>query len=122
MLYLALKHLHLTCVALSLLLFIYRGGLMYLAPQQLKARWIKIVPHVVDTFLLLSAIGLCLILRQYPFVSGWVTAKVIGVIVYIGLGTIAIKRRKSWAFILALLCFAYIASVALHHSPSAGLF
>ena len=90
--YLALRHLHLTAVTLSLALFALRGLWMLVDSPQLQRRWVRIVPHLIDTVLLASAIGLTLILQQYPFVDGWLTAKVLALIVYIILGSIALKR------------------------------
>ena len=88
----------------------------------LQARWVRSVPHVIDAILLASAIGLTLTLRQYPFAQGWLTAKVLGLIAYIILGSIALKRGSTQtirvaAFIGSLAVFGYIVSVALTHSP-----
>jgi uncharacterized membrane protein SirB2 len=72
--------------------------------------------------LLASAIGLALILEQYPFVHGWLTAKVLGLMVYIFLGSIALrygptKPIRAAAWVAALAVFGYIVSVALTHTP-----
>ena len=120
--YLALKHLHLSAVVLSIALFVLRGGWMLMDSPHLRRRWVRIVPHLVDTVLLGSAIGLTLILQQYPFVNSWLTAKVLALIVYILLGHIALKRDstrtiRAVAGIAALAVFGYIVSVALTHSP-----
>ena len=116
------KKIHIISVALSFTLFIYRGGLMLLESPRLRQKWLKITPHVVDTVLLASAIGLSVILQQYPFVHGWLTAKVFALIAYIVLGSIALKHGKSRpvravAFSLAVLVFLYIVSVARLHQP-----
>lgn len=120
--YLALKHLHLTTVALSFALFVLRGIWMLADSPQLQRRWVRIVPHVIDTVLLASALGLSAILHQYPLVNSWLTAKVAGLVLYIILGSIALKygtsktiRASAW--IAALLVFGYIVSVALTRSP-----
>ncbi|MCU0807017.1 MAG: SirB2 family protein [Candidatus Contendobacter sp.] len=120
--YLALRHLHLTAVALSFSLFALRGLWMLADSPQLQRRWVRIVPHCIDTVLLASAIGLTLILQQYPFANGWLTAKVLALIAYIILGSIALKRGptrtiRAAAWIAALAMFGYIASVALTRSP-----
>jgi uncharacterized membrane protein SirB2 len=88
----------------------------------LQQRWVRITPHVIDTVLLASAIGLALILEQYPFVHGWLTAKVLGLIAYIILGSIALKRGRTKpiraaAWVAALAVFGYIVSVALTRHP-----
>ena len=122
MTYLALKHLHLTCVALSSFGFALRGVWMLGDSPMLTRRWVRVAPHVVDTLLLGSAIALAVSSSQYPFVDNWLTAKVLGLLVYIVCGTLALKRAKSKAtrsvFLLAaVLAFAYIVSVALTRSP-----
>jgi len=65
-------------------------------------------------------------LRQYPFASGWLTAKVTGLVVYVVLGTIALKRGRTLrvrvaAWIAAQLVFLYIVSVAITKDP-VGIF
>jgi uncharacterized membrane protein SirB2 len=116
--YFAVKHLHITFVALSGTLFLLRGSWMLLDSPLLQQRWVKIVPHVVDTLLLASAITLAWMSGMYPFVQSWLTAKVLGLVLYIVLGTIALKRGKTRAvrvsaFFAALLVFAYIVGVAV---------
>ena len=88
----------------------------------MRQRWVKIVPHVVDTLLLASAIALAIIIRQYPFVDAWLTAKVAGLLLYIGLGFVALrfgKRRSTRliAWLMAQAVFAYIVLVAIQHDP-----
>jgi uncharacterized membrane protein SirB2 len=116
--YLAIKHIHITFVTLSGLLFFIRGLWMMADSGLLQQRWVKIVPHVVDTLLLASALTLVVISGQYPFVQNWLTAKVLGLVAYIVLGTIALKRGKTKrvriaAFVAALVVFAYIVMVAI---------
>lgn len=118
MIYLALKHFHVTCAALSGSLFLLRGYWMLLDSPALQRRWVRIAPHVIDTLLLTSALIMVFWSGQYPFVQNWLTAKVIALVLYIGLGTVALKRGKTKtvrvaAFIGALLVFAYIVGVAL---------
>jgi len=120
--YFALKHIHIACAGLSLGLFMLRGAWMFSGSPLLEARFARVVPHVIDTILLASAIGLMLIIRQYPFVQGWLTAKVVGLLVYIVLGTIALKRgrtrlQRGMAFFAALAVFAWIVLTARHHAP-----
>lgn len=125
--YLAIKHIHLTCVALSGAGFLLRGLWMLMDSPHLQARWVRVLPHVIDTGLLASALTLAWMSAQYPFAQGWLTAKVIGLLAYIGLGTFALKRGKTKAqrsvfLVLALLAFAYIVGVALTRSATVGLF
>ncbi|WP_151638024.1 SirB2 family protein [Noviherbaspirillum aerium] len=116
--YLAVKHLHLTFVALSGILFFVRGLLMLADSAALQRGFFRIAPHIVDTLLLASALVLVVWSAQYPFVQSWLTAKVFALVAYIVIGTIALKRGKSKgvriaAFVTALLIFAYIIKVAV---------
>ena len=118
MIYLAIKHFHVTCAVLSGSLFLLRGYWMLWDSPALQQRWVRIAPHVIDTLLLTSALVMVFWSAQYPFVQNWLTAKVIALLLYIGLGTVALKRGKTKtvrvaAFIGALLVFAYIVGVAL---------
>ena len=117
-----LRAIHMACAAASFALFVLRGAWMIRTPARLELRWVRIVPHVIDTALLGSAVLLAMTLRQYPFVDGWLTAKVLALVLYILLGTIALKRGptkpvRCVAFASAILVFLYIASAARAHSP-----
>ncbi len=116
------KQIHLLSVTLTLALMLLRGGWMIRDSHRLQQRWVKIVPHVVDTVLLGSALTLVVMSSQYPFVESWLTAKVIAVVVYILLGTIAIKRGRTKtirviALIAALLVFVSIVLMAVNKTP-----
>jgi len=119
--YIALKYLHLSCVVLSGAGFVLRGVWMMRNSPMLARRWVRVLPHVVDTALLASAIALAVALGQYPLVNGWLTAKLAGLLAYIVLGSIALKRGRTrkiriWAFCGAILVLAYIVAVALTKS------
>jgi uncharacterized membrane protein SirB2 len=121
--YYTLKHFHMGCAAVSGSLFLLRGAWMLRASPILQQRWVKVAPHLVDTLLLASALTLAGSSGQYPFVQGWLTAKVIALIGYILLGTIALKRGRtravrSGAFIGALALFGYIVAVAVTKHPN----
>lgn len=118
--YLIAKNIHVGSVILSLGGFAARGALMLIGSPLLNARFVRIAPHLVDTVLLASALWLAWIIRQYPFVDGWLTAKVIGLVAYIVLGAIALRRGKTKgvriaAFAAAAASAFYIVSVALTH-------
>jgi len=120
--YIILKHIHLTCVALTFISFSARGFWMLSESELLQKKWVKIAPHIIDTTLLGSAIALAVMLHISPIEQTWLLAKVIGLLVYIILGTVALKRGKTkpirmTALILALLTFGYIVKVALTKSP-----
>jgi len=115
--YTGLKHLHMLCALLSITGFTLRGIWMLGDSAMLQKKWVKIAPHVVDTILLVTAFMLAYNLGQYPFTSGWLTAKFVGLLAYIALGMIALKKGKTkpiraGAFFMAIAVFAYIAMVA----------
>ncbi|RCX33093.1 SirB2 family protein [Thioalbus denitrificans] len=121
-LYLALKGVHVTCVILSLTGFVVRGAWMMRGSALLDRRWVRVAPHVVDTLLLASAVALALLSHQYPGVHDWLTAKVTGLLVYIILGSIALRRGRSRRirigfWVAALATFGYIVAVALTRDP-----
>jgi uncharacterized membrane protein SirB2 len=111
--YLAVKHLHMGCAALSGSLFLLRGVWMLRASPLLQRRWVRIAPHCIDTVLLASALVLVFWSGQYPFAQPWLGAKVIALLMYIPLGAVALKRRNALAFGAALLTFGYIVAVAI---------
>ena len=121
--YFVLKSIHLASVALSLAGFFARGLLMLADSPLLAARWLRVAPHAIDTVLLASALWLVAVIGQYPFVHGWLTAKVLGLLVYIGFGIIALHRGRTKgirlsAFCIALTSAAYVVEVALTRSPA----
>lgn len=120
--YLAIKHLHVTCVVLSGLGFLLRGMWMLTGSRLLQHRLTRVLPHIVDSLLLGSALALAAMIAQYPFFASWVTAKVFGLIAYILLGTVALKRGptlaiRGVAFAAAIAVFLWIVSVALTKDP-----
>jgi uncharacterized membrane protein SirB2 len=120
--YLAVKHVHMTCAALSGSFFALRGIWMLLDSKLLQQRWVKVAPHIIDTVLLGSALTMVVWSRQYPFVEPWLTAKLLALLLYIVLGTIALKRGKTKgiriaAYVGALATFSYIVAVALTRQP-----
>ncbi|MDX5445256.1 MAG: SirB2 family protein [Zoogloeaceae bacterium] len=124
--YYGIKHLHMLLAVVSILGFLLRGVWMMSGSALLEKRLVRVLPHVVDTLLLLSAIALAVMIAQYPFVAGWVTAKVLGLVVYIALGMIALRRGRTKgiriaAFFAAIVVFAWIASVAVSKNPAGFL-
>ncbi len=125
--YPVIKLIHIGAVGISGTLFFLRG----LAVNIFGAKWplakpVRIATQIVDSILLAAAIALTAIIQQYPFVNGWLTVKVLLLVVYIVLGSIALKRGQTAiirlaAWVAALAVFAFIASVALAHNPL-GLF
>jgi uncharacterized membrane protein SirB2 len=121
-----LKAMHVGSAILSISGFVLRGVWMLQDSPLSKARATRILPHVVDTVLLVSAIALALRSAQYPFVHAWLSAKVLALLVYIVLGSVALKygrsrRVRALSYGLALAVFLYIVAVAVTRSPVLGL-
>lgn len=107
-----IKHLHLTFVALSVALLLLRFFWMVRQSPNFEKKWVKILPHVVDTGLLLSAIGLCFIISQYPFVNAWLTEKLLAVVAYIIMGVMCFKGRTMTLRYVALVgAFGWLALI-----------
>lgn len=116
------KTVHMTCAAISITGFVIRGILMMIESKLLRLRWVRIVPHIVDTLLLVSAVTLAVQLGFTPGNSPWLMAKIVGILAYIGLGFIALRFGRTkpiriTAWLAALLVFAYIVAVAVTMSP-----
>lgn len=120
--YAALKMIHVTSVVVSYLLFSLRSMWTMRGSTVLQQRWVKITPHVVDTILLMSAITLAVQIQQDPINDSWLSAKVAGLLIYIGLGMMALRFAKTRkmrisAWIAAQAAFLYIVLVALTKNP-----
>lgn len=121
--YLQIKMVHMLAVLTSGTLFFLRG----MALNVFGAAWpmaapVRYLTYTVDTVLLIAAVILTTIIHQYPFMAGWLTVKVLLLVVYIGLGTFALKRGRTknvriGAWVAALAVFAFIVSVAIAHNP-----
>jgi uncharacterized membrane protein SirB2 len=120
--YAALKSVHVLTVLITISLFALRGYWMLVESPRLQAKWAKVVPHINDTFLLVTAVALAVIIGQSPHTHGWLAAKVIGLLIYIVLGTIALKRGRTKsirtaAYVASLLTVGYIVAVAVTRDP-----
>ncbi len=121
-----IKLVHIIAVLLSGGLFFLRGLALHLGGKWAMAAPLRYLSYTVDTVLLTAALMLATILHQYPFVHGWLTMKVVLLVVYVGLGTYALKRGQTLrtrvlCWLAALAVYAFIISVARTHHP-AGVF
>ena len=116
-----LRTLHIVMAAVSIAGFCLRGIWAWRAPALLARRPVKIVPHVVDTVLLLSALGLLAVYGWNPFAQAWLSAKIGLLLVYIGLGLVVLKpwfgaAVRVPAFFAAIAVFAWIVLIARAHA------
>jgi uncharacterized membrane protein SirB2 len=117
-----IKFVHVLAVILSGSLLTLRGLLMLAHSRQVNHIALRVASWIIDTTLLTAALMLITLLHQYPFVQGWLTIKVLLLVVYIVLGVFALKRGKTrkvqiTCFFAALLVYAFIISVAIAHNP-----
>lgn len=114
---------HVTTATISITLFVLRGLGMMVGAGWLRWRWVRVLPHVNDSVLLLSAVLLAWTTQQYPLQQHWLTAKLTALIAYILLGMVALRWGPSRglriaAWLAALVTFGYIVAVALQRSPA----
>lgn len=117
-----LLKLHHITVSLSLAGFVLRGIWMMRDSPLAQANLARTLPHINDTMLIFSAIGVAYMTRLYPWEQPWMAAKLTALIAYILIGSVALtygptKTIRVIAWALALLIFAYIVTVARTHSP-----
>lgn len=126
--YIWVKDLHILFITVSIALFVLRFIWKWANAGILQQRWVKIAPHIVDTFMLVSGVWLVVITHFYPFTpqGSWLTEKLFGVIIYIALGFVALgsgkdglrSQKTRWvAFILALGCLYLVVKLALTKIP-----
>ena len=117
-----IKSVHQSAVALSVAGFFARGAASLAGAGWVRGRLARTLPHVVDSVLLASALGLAWMLRLTPASAPWLLAKIVGLLAYIALGAIALRpgrpvavRATTW--VAALVVFTWIVSVALLKDP-----
>jgi uncharacterized membrane protein SirB2 len=121
-----IKLVHIAAVLTSGFLFLLRGAAVNAGMNWAMAAPLRYLTYIVDTTLLTAALMLATLLHQYPFVHGWLTVKVLLLVVYIVLGTFALKRGSTRkiriaCWLVALLVYGFMISVARAHHP-AGFF
>lgn len=120
--YQGIRLLHIGAVLASGTLFFLRGALLFSGQQWVMAKPVRLLAAAIDTVLLGAAVTLTIIIHQYPLVNGWLTVKVVLLLVYIALGLVAFWKGRTRAVRMsawgaALLVFGFIYSVARAHDP-----
>lgn len=115
-----LKSLHMLMALLTIIGFLLRGFWAWRVPRLLALKPVRIVPHVIDTLLLASAIALLFAYGWNPLDHGWIMAKIGLLLVYVGLGMTAFKPRfdppvRVAAFVGAVAVLAWIVVIARAH-------
>ena len=118
----SMKNLHMTFAILSIAGFVIRGYWMMRSSPLSERLLTRIAPHVIDTLFLVTGIAMVVNLQLAVLQNNWLLAKFAGLIVYIVLGAIALRRGRTMkirvtAFAGALLAFTYIANTAITKNP-----
>lgn len=115
--YLWLKNAHVVLAYVTVAGFLLRALWSILDSPYRNRRWVRIAPHVIDTLLLVLGITLAVLLAGSPFAEGWLNAKLIGLLAYIGFGVMTMRASarsmKLVGLIGALTSVAYIFAVAM---------
>ncbi|MCO6441115.1 MAG: SirB2 family protein [Nitrococcus mobilis] len=121
--YIVAKSLHITLVTATFLSFTARGVWMLYDSPLLSRRWVRVLPHAIDAVVLVSGLYLAVAFYEFPLTyHPWIIAKLIGLLAYVVLGTIALKRGRTKrvrvaAFVGSLLLFGCIVFVAITKMP-----
>lgn len=124
--YLPIKHLHMTAAGFSLLLFVIRAYWSVTSSPALQHKLVRVLPHVVDSILLLCGVILATLLGEAAN-QPWLLLKIVLLIAYIMVGSFAIKRGRTAtsrgiAALIAIAIFVYIIGIALKRSPLSWFF
>ena len=95
---------------------------MLMESALLKRKVVRIFPHIIDTCLFVSGLTMALTYYQAFYTHAWLVAKLIALILYIVMGSIALKYGKTkkirmCSLIVSWLIFIYIVIVARTQSP-----
>lgn len=120
-----LKQLHVALAVLTACSFCLRGLWMLARSAHSNASWTRWLPHLVDSLLLLTGVAMAIGLSISPLAHPWLAIKIAAIVVYIAIGSVALKRGRSYrqravAFVLSLMVLTYVFAVALSHDPWVG--
>ena len=111
-----IKTFHLLFILISIISFVGRVILSETYPSLLQKKVVNIAPHIINTLLIISGVALIFQGGWLSISYGWIIAKIVALLIYIGLGIITLKQRGTnrWlAFIGAMACLVYIGIVAV---------
>jgi uncharacterized membrane protein SirB2 len=117
-----IRQFHIFVALLSGSLFAVRGAFALGGARWPMALPVKWTSYAIDTALLTAALMLLTILPGAMFANGWLTVKVTLIVVYVALGVFALRRgrtrrTRALCYVLALMVFATIYSIARAHHP-----
>jgi uncharacterized membrane protein SirB2 len=89
------KHLHMTVAVISVALFTLRFAWLLLNSDKLNRKWVKVLPHIVDTLLLGIGIAMVVKLAINPMEHLWLLEKLLAVLAYIFTGYYTLKLART---------------------------
>ncbi len=124
--YQTIKLLHIGTALLTIAGFIVRGFWMMSGSRFLDHKLTRVLPHIIDTIFLVSGIYLVAQVGAGVLTEAWMLFKIAGLIVYIGLAVVALRRGRTArirvaAFVAAIAVFAYTYGVAVSGSPASWI-
>ena len=118
-----IKAVHIACVLLSGALFALRGLLVQVGRAG-AAHWapLRYLSYTIDTTLLTAALMLLTLLPGTYFANGWLTVKLVLVVGYVVLGSLALRRARTPGarrifLAAALAVYVFILGIACMHHP-----
>lgn len=117
-----IKLLHVGAVIASGSLFLLRGLAVQSGMTWAMAAPVRYLSYSIDIVLLTAALMLLAVLPAAVFANGWLWLKLTLLVVYVGLGTFALKRGRTpvirlACFLGALAVFACMYMIARTHDP-----
>jgi len=121
--YAQIKWVHIASIIASGLLFLFRGSLVLAGRERIAMLApLRFLSYSIDTVLLSAALMLLTILPHAMYANGWLTLKLVLVVVYVVLGSLALKRGRTagvraGSFVAALTVYLTIVGIARIHHP-----
>lgn len=120
--YALLREVHRACAVLSVAGFALRFGAAMAGAAWVRRRPARTLPHVVDSVLLGTALAMAVGIGLSPSQAPWLTTKIVLLLVYIGLGFVALRPAfarplRVIAGLGALAVVGHIVAVAFVKHP-----
>ena len=117
-----IKLVHVTAVIASGTLFLLRGTTVNLGGNWGMNRPARYLSYAIDIVLLSAGLLLLVILPSAVYSNGWLVLKLILLVVYIVLGSLALKRGRTVSirrgcFVAAIAVFLFVYVIARTHDP-----
>ena len=114
-----LRSLHVMLAYLTVIGFVLRAVWSLTDSPFKHHKLVKILPHVIDTLLLVIGVVMAYQLSIAPL-EGWLAAKLVGLLAYIGFGVVTMRGSttaiKLLGLVGALVSVGYIFAVAFSRS------